>query len=165
MQLTLHAIHRRPHGTCRRIKIKKNMSAWSVKTRRAPSRHCRDARVYGQTTTAKQRHDYTAPCTRSKYVYPGRANPDILAATAEKQNTAVQPVSHMTDIHHSPHRSTHLTMVTAGPALPPLRSLPTTRHLSGTPVSPSPAPGTPLRIASHVEREGGKGREGKRCGT
>ena len=28
------------------------MSAWSVKTRRAPSRHCRDARVYGHTTTA-----------------------------------------------------------------------------------------------------------------
>ena len=25
--------------------------AWSVKTRRAPSRHCRDAKVYGQTTT------------------------------------------------------------------------------------------------------------------
>ena len=28
------------------------MSAWSVKTRRAPSRHSRDARVYGHTTTA-----------------------------------------------------------------------------------------------------------------
>ena len=28
------------------------MSAWSVKTRRAPSRYSRDARVYGHTTTA-----------------------------------------------------------------------------------------------------------------
>ena len=28
------------------------MSAWLVKTRRAPSRHSRDARVYGHTTTA-----------------------------------------------------------------------------------------------------------------
>ena len=28
------------------------MSAWSVKTRCAPSQHCRDARVYGHTTTA-----------------------------------------------------------------------------------------------------------------
>ena len=28
------------------------MSEWSVKSRRAPSRHCRDARVYGQTTMA-----------------------------------------------------------------------------------------------------------------
>ena len=28
------------------------MSAWLVKTRRAPSRHGRDARVYGHTTTA-----------------------------------------------------------------------------------------------------------------
>ena len=36
-----------------------SMSAWSVKTRRAPSRHCRDARVYGYTTTAM--HDISAP--------------------------------------------------------------------------------------------------------
>ena len=28
------------------------MSACSVKTRRGPSRHCRDAKVYGHTTTA-----------------------------------------------------------------------------------------------------------------
>ena len=38
------------------------MSAWSVKTRRAPSRHCRhcrDARVYGHTTTAM--HDTSTP--------------------------------------------------------------------------------------------------------
>ena len=27
------------------------MSAWSIKTRRAPFRNCRDARVYGHTTT------------------------------------------------------------------------------------------------------------------
>lgn len=67
------------------------------------------------------------------------------------------------DVHCSLHSSTHLTIVTAGPALPPLSSLPTTRHLSGTPVSPSPAPGTPLRIDTHhEEREGGKG---IRCGA
>ena len=30
----------------------KTMSAWSVKTRRALSRHCKDVRVYGHTTTA-----------------------------------------------------------------------------------------------------------------
>ena len=47
MQLTLH--------TTRRTL----MSAWSVKTRRAPSRHCRDARVYGHTTTAMP--DMTTP--------------------------------------------------------------------------------------------------------
>lgn len=39
---------------------------------------------------------------------------------------------------------THLTMVTAGPALPPFSNRPTTRHLSGTPVSPPPAPDTSL---------------------
>ena len=35
------------------------MSAWSVKTRRAPSRHCTDIRVYGRTTTAM--HDMSTP--------------------------------------------------------------------------------------------------------
>ena len=45
MQLTLHATRR-----TRRLVLA--MSAWSVKTERAPSRHCRDARVYGRTPTA-----------------------------------------------------------------------------------------------------------------
>ena len=37
------------HGASRLVHA---MPAWSVKTRRAPSRHCRDARVYDHTTTA-----------------------------------------------------------------------------------------------------------------
>ena len=49
MQLTLNTTHLTPHGASRLVQV---MSAWSVKTRRAPSRHCRDARVYGHTTTA-----------------------------------------------------------------------------------------------------------------
>ena len=35
------------------------MSAWSVKIRRAPFRHRRDARVYGQTSTAMHDNEYT----------------------------------------------------------------------------------------------------------
>ena len=34
------------------------MPAWSAKTRRAPSRRCRDARVYGHTTTAMRDLEY-----------------------------------------------------------------------------------------------------------
>ena len=34
------------------------MSAWSVKTRRAPSRHCRNAKVYGHTATAMHDNEY-----------------------------------------------------------------------------------------------------------
>ena len=49
MQLTLHANRRIPHGASRLVLA---MSAWSVKTRHAPSRHYRDVRVYGHTTTA-----------------------------------------------------------------------------------------------------------------
>ena len=37
------------------------MSAWSVKTRRAPSRHCRDAGVYGHTATAMHDNEYPFP--------------------------------------------------------------------------------------------------------
>ena len=44
MQLTLHATRRTSHGASRLVVA---MSAWSVKIRRAPSRHCSDARVYG----------------------------------------------------------------------------------------------------------------------
>ena len=37
------------------------MSAWSAKTRRAPSRHCRYARVYGHTNTAMPDNEFTHP--------------------------------------------------------------------------------------------------------
>ena len=49
MLLTLHATRRTPHGASRLVQA---MSAWLVKTRCAPPRHSRDARVYGHTTTA-----------------------------------------------------------------------------------------------------------------
>ena len=57
MQLTLHATHPTPHGASRLVQA---MSAWWVKTRRPPSRHCRDARVYGHTTTAIHENEYTS---------------------------------------------------------------------------------------------------------
>ena len=49
MQLILYATRLTPHGASR---LGQAMSVSSSKTRRAPSRHCRDARVYGHTTTA-----------------------------------------------------------------------------------------------------------------
>ena len=49
-QLTLDATWQTPRGFSLCLVLA--MSGWSVKTRRAPSRHCRDARVYGHTTTA-----------------------------------------------------------------------------------------------------------------
>ena len=58
MQLTLHATRRTPHGASCLVLA---MSAWSVKTRRAPSRHRRDARVYGHTTTAMHENGYPPP--------------------------------------------------------------------------------------------------------
>ena len=47
MQLDHHATRRTPHASLRARG--QAMSAWSVKTRRASSRHCRDAFVYGHT--------------------------------------------------------------------------------------------------------------------
>ena len=56
MQFTLHATRRTPHGASRLVQA---MSACLVTTRRAPSRHSRDARVYGHTTTAM--HELNVP--------------------------------------------------------------------------------------------------------
>ena len=58
MQLTLHATRRTPCGASRLVQA---MSAWLVKTRRAPSRHDRDARVYDHTTTAMHKLNIPAP--------------------------------------------------------------------------------------------------------
>ena len=44
-------MRRGQHLTALRVLVQA-MSTWSVKTRRAPSRHCTDARVYGHATTA-----------------------------------------------------------------------------------------------------------------
>ena len=58
MQSTLHATRRTPHGASRLVQA---MSAWLMKTRRAPSRHSRDARVYGHTTAAMHKPRYPPP--------------------------------------------------------------------------------------------------------
>ena len=56
MQLNLLATHRAPHGASRLVQA---MSSWSVKSRRAPSRHCKDAKVYGHA--AMHTIEYTPP--------------------------------------------------------------------------------------------------------
>ena len=55
-QFTRHATRRTPHGASRLVQA---MSAWLVKTQRAPSRHRVDARVCGHTTTSM--HELSAP--------------------------------------------------------------------------------------------------------
>ena len=55
MQPTLYAARRTPHGALLLVHAR---SAWSVGIRRAQSRHCRDARVYGHTTTAMRDIEY-----------------------------------------------------------------------------------------------------------
>ena len=66
MQLTLHATRRTPHGASQGLV--QTMPAWSVKTRRAPSRHRRDARVHGYTTTAMRDIEYTPPFLFKRYI-------------------------------------------------------------------------------------------------
>ena len=56
MQLTLHVTRPTTHGASRLVQA---MSSWSVETRHDPSRHCSDARVYGETTTAIHDIEYT----------------------------------------------------------------------------------------------------------
>ena len=70
MRLTLHATRSTPHGASRLVRA---MSAWSVKTRHAPSRHCRGARVYGHTTTAMHDNEYTTPPIETALIPGGLA--------------------------------------------------------------------------------------------
>ena len=64
MQFTLRATRRTPHGASRLVQA---MSAWLVKTLHASSRHSRDARVYGHTTTAVHKLSTpTPPLARRK---------------------------------------------------------------------------------------------------
>ena len=58
MKFTFHATRRTPRGASRLVQA---MSAWFVKTRRAPSRHSRDARVCGHTTTAMHKLSAASP--------------------------------------------------------------------------------------------------------
>ena len=69
--LTLHATRPTPPGDSR---LAQPMSAWSVKTRRAPSRHCRGARVYGHTTTTMHDNEYTPPPSPSSPAAAKHAN-------------------------------------------------------------------------------------------
>ena len=66
MHLALHATSATPHGASCLVQA---ISAWSVKIRRAPSRHCRDARVYGHTTTDMHDNEHTSPATSSPSVF------------------------------------------------------------------------------------------------
>ena len=65
MQFTLHGTRRTRHGASRLVHA---MSAWLVKTRRAPSRHSKDARAYGHTTTAL--HKLSTPHPLSTLAVP-----------------------------------------------------------------------------------------------
>ena len=65
MQLVLHATTPTLHGAS------PSTSAWSVKTPRAPSWHCKDASIYGRTTTAMQDKSTPPPLLST----PGGSDP------------------------------------------------------------------------------------------
>ena len=64
MQFALHATRRTPYGASRLVQA---LSAWLMKTRRAPSRHSRDARVYGHKTTAMHKLSTPPPSPTKAY--------------------------------------------------------------------------------------------------
>ena len=72
MQFIVHVTRRTPHGASRLVPA---MSAWLVITRRAPSRHSRDARVYGghaqteHTPAPPPFPPYPRPWLRMKWVH------------------------------------------------------------------------------------------------
>ena len=58
MQFALHATRQPPRGASRLVQA---MSAWSVKIRHVPPWHCKDAKIYGHTTTAMHDIEYPPP--------------------------------------------------------------------------------------------------------
>ena len=75
---------RTPHGASRLVQA---MSAWLVTVRRAPSRHSRDARVYGHTTTAMHELStppHTSACLGCISSYLAEGPPGVLPAQRYK---------------------------------------------------------------------------------
>ena len=67
MQFTLHATRPTSHGALRLVQA---MSTWSVKTRRAPSQRCRDARIYDHIIAAIHDIEYPLPPPSARLPYP-----------------------------------------------------------------------------------------------
>ena len=78
MQLTIRSTRRTPHGA---LRFAQATSAWSVKIRRAPSRHSGDARVYGHTTTGH---------AQTEYIPPGGAILEVLCSGFENRSRIVK---------------------------------------------------------------------------
>ena len=69
------------HGASRLVLM---MSAWLVKSRRAPSRRRRDARAYGHTTTAMHDNEYIPPRPSFKINTP-EPNTKIMMPTSKSE--------------------------------------------------------------------------------
>ena len=85
MQFTLQATRRAPHGASRLVRA---MSAWLVKTRRAPSRHRRGARVYDHATTTMPKLS-TPPPPPALFVKTGLCAHGVSSSPVEQQNRFV----------------------------------------------------------------------------
>ena len=102
-------MRRTPHGASRLVLA---MSPWSVETGRAPSRHCRDARVYGPTTTAMLDDEYTPPHTRTPFpasIFFIRISPVHVSVLAgAKENAVLVSPSHRRDSRYVSREIMHL---------------------------------------------------------
>ena len=115
MQFTLHTTCRAPHGASRLVQA---MPTWLVKTRRAPSRHSRDARIYGHRTMAMHKLSTppspSPPLTNSKPCVPpfrpfqwecscilrARSNISCCSSTCSSSST-VQSVQDPSALHNA----------------------------------------------------------------
>lgn len=65
MKLTLHAARRIPH---RPLLLVLEISSWSLTTQRGRPWHCRNATVYGYTTTSMHDNEHTPPPAPAHHV-------------------------------------------------------------------------------------------------
>ncbi|CAM9917386.1 unnamed protein product, partial [Laminaria digitata] len=118
--LTFHATRRTPHGASRLVLA---MFARSVKTRRPPSQHCRDAMGDGHTTTAMHDNEYTPPTPREirwlSTAHSHRRHHRRHAGTSTAMPLSTVCLTTLSSPSLTPHVKTN-AVVTHSPQPPPL---------------------------------------------
>ena len=134
MHFIPHATRRTPYGASH------PMSAWSVKARRASSRHCRGARVYGVETTAIPEMSTPPPPPVLNPHTTHHAAPSPHQDLHHPSNTTMIPTLHPHHGHHD-HGHHHHTATTATIAYTTIKN---------TTITPTPLPLPPITTATNT---------------
>ena len=98
VQLTLHVNRRTPQDASRLVQV---LSAWSVETRRAPSRHHREVRVYDHTTKPMHFIEHNLRLSQRELLY------HVMFLLMHPRGSYIVPQSLPLDLATPKNKSTH----------------------------------------------------------